>query len=73
MKASEKKTSKGKNFGDEDEVYDNMENFCINQESDITLLIGGLQCIIYTCLDIKTDGSYNFDDDVYEEELNEED
>jgi len=42
MRASEKKTSKVKNFGDEDEVYDNMENFCINQESDITLLIGGL-------------------------------
>ena len=47
MRASEKRASKvkineGKNFGDEDEVYDYMENFCINQESDITLLIGGL-------------------------------
>jgi len=42
MRASEKKASKVKNLGDEDEVFDNMENFCINQESDITLLIGGL-------------------------------
>ena len=60
-------------ISDEDEVYDSLENFYINQESDIILLIGGLQCIIYTCLDIKTDGSNYFDDDANEEELNEED
>ena len=47
MRASEKRAPKvkineGKNFGDDDEVYDSMENFYINQESDIILLIGGL-------------------------------
>ena len=47
MRATEKraqkvKISNVKNFCDEDEVYDNMENFYINQESDIILLIGGL-------------------------------
>lgn len=47
MRASEKKASKVKineaqHFGDDDEIYDNMENFYINQESDIILLIGGL-------------------------------
>ena len=78
MRATEKraqkvKISNVKNFCDEDEVYDNMENFYINQESDIILLIGGLQCIIYSCLDIKIDGSNNFDDDTNDEELNEED
>ena len=47
MRASEKRASKvkineTKIISDEDEVYDRLENFYINQESDIILLIGGL-------------------------------
>jgi|LakMenEpi03Aug12_release.lakeMendotaPanAssembly.Ray.scaffolds.fasta_scaffold3356068_1 hypothetical protein len=47
MRASEKRASKvkineTKIISDEDEVYDSLENFYINQESDIILLIGGL-------------------------------
>lgn len=29
------------------------KNLVINQESDIVVIVGGLQCIINTCLDIK--------------------
>jgi hypothetical protein len=44
-------------FGENVGGNDNLENLVINQESDIVLIIGGLQCIINTCLDIKSDGS----------------
>jgi hypothetical protein len=60
-------------FGENVGGNDNLENLVINQESDIVLIIGGLQCIINTCLDIKSDGSQldeeqNDDDDLNEEE-----
>lgn len=47
-----------------------LENIYINQESDIVMILSGLQCIINTCLDIK-EGSL-IEEDINEDELNEE-
>jgi hypothetical protein len=43
----------------------------INQEADIILIIGGLQVIINTCLDIKSDG-ITFEEETVNEEVDEE-
>jgi len=43
----------------------------INQEADIVLIIGGLQVIINTCLDIKSDG-IAFEEETVNEEVDEE-
>jgi predicted secreted protein len=35
---------------------DPFDTLVINQETDIVEIIGGLQCIVNTCLDITSDG-----------------
>jgi|TARA_B110001450_G_C17564337_1_gene458124 hypothetical protein len=51
---------------------DPFESLVINQESDIISIIGGLQCIINTCLDIKEDGDPNDQEFTELDELNED-
>lgn len=48
-----------------------MFNLFINQEADIIMLIGGLQKLIETVLDIKADDQHN-EDDINEDEMTEE-
>jgi len=47
------------------------ETMVINQEADIVLIIGGLQCIICTCLNIQSDG-IKYEEEQFAEDVDEE-